>query len=1488
MKSIREILTDKFNFFNFKESEDTINNTLKLSNNSNELYSSNIFNTNSYSQCYSSLNCCDDYFNSTTTFTKNNNKVRYDIKQIVLEEQELDVNNFKFLAHVKSNEFIEINFKELNNSTYISNKSIKLEENLENNNKNYFENCLIKYKLKSLNSYFKITANILKKDFVKRVEYIYSLFKISNKLNSTYEDYFKLLKDALSNYPNNFEETNIMQGNNDSIIVEFYINISDNNLKFKKIDSFTNENKDDFKNGFLFYLNTFPKFECKLLSYVSNKIRNIDATNNTLFSSNANLESLFIFRNLINEEENLIYTSCYLYFNISQSNNCNISHFTNFLKDLKIQEFSKYSKHNYNSIIINIELNCLFNKYNKQIEINSLLSMFFDLLDKNIESSLLLRFKIKLSFLLLNSVSQGIINLVNLKLYLIYTIYKLNNNNNNVDNLNIFNFLNNNNTLRYIINEIEISLKDKLFNINDEQINNTYNETVSIKNFKNIRSYIKAINDIINFNKDKVLNFVDYVGEIYKVYSESCILDNNKANNMYIDSLKISVSPCNIKFLPIYEDAPNRLIKKYLPSEYHGLKCNFRTSNYTRDNKKKRKYNYLNIKLDLLLISFYKKYFLNEGLVIYNQRYKFFFYSQSQFRSDSCFLTSIQDRYTLLKQIGNFQNVNSLPKLAARVGQTLTSTYSTIKIKEESYYVIDDRVYNNKIFTDGVGRISFSLAFKITKALNINNINSIIQNSNKFNYNNIKHYVPSAFQARFLGCKGVWTVIHPDNAESLVYFDNVNNKSIYKSTQDRITKEIINKYKNNEDVIECRYSQLKFDISNFDENGESFELCNYSKYLKCYLNRQIIILLCTLSLNNNSSYYVNNYIYNNLYSNYVNSLSHDRYCLTLLNYSSWYKIIKHMIEFGAFNSTNNYFINNLSKNVKEVLFKNIKNKHHIAINNGVYVMAVSDEFGLLEENECFLRIVSEEDVNNNNNQISYFSKNNINTSQHSDYLDIILNKKCIVTKCPCIHPGDIRIMDFKRYNINNHDNTFKYKIYESYKNVLIFSHKGNRPDPDKISNSDLDGDCYFVIFDDYLCNKINSVEPAESVTNNSKFNDINSILNLINSKQLIEEVVNYFCDFSVKNNLGLIADIHLSISDSDTLVLSNNPKALELADKYYTALDAPKTGIFAEIDSEDKAVKRPHYLSKFKNFNNKRYYLSESTLGLIYNDIVNKLETSNLLKDNNSLVENNSYNYKIKENNIISYISQLNSEFLNKNIIYVYEAIYLIYIYSKDFETLMTNYNYENEYEFISGTVTENLSELENNNHSFDIKEKIRIKFDILINKFNKYCLNPFSCFFRNNFKNYDSKEIENIVLNYNNLSSLNYVRRIKVMIYVYANFNENFWTINNIELYSNKLIECFENAYIDLKENYINSLLYFNSKCNFNNNVIDYKLDNIKKYYDDKLNFFNLIIDNSCKEMIKELKSNVILTKYSSCIHVICGYIINYLNYQYVKELYK
>lgn len=64
----------------------------------------------------------------------------------------------------------------------------------------------------------------------------------------------------------------------------------------------------------------------------------------------------------------------------------------------------------------------------------------------------------------------------------------------------------------------------------------------------------------------------------------------------------------------------------------------------------------------------------------------------------------------------------------------------------------------------------------------------------------------------------------------------------------------------------------------------------------------------------------------------------------------------------------------------------------------------------------------------------------------------------LVSRNPCTHPGDLRLLKA----------VDKMEQFGDIFNVVVFSSKGERPQFNKMAGGDLDGDVYFVCWDDLI------------------------------------------------------------------------------------------------------------------------------------------------------------------------------------------------------------------------------------------------------------------------------------------------------------------------------------------------------------------------------------------------------------------------------------
>jgi RNA-dependent RNA polymerase len=733
------------------------------------------------------------------------------------------------------------------------------------------------------------------------------------------------------------------------------------------------------------------------------------------------------------------------------------------------------------------------------------------------------------------------------------------------------------------------------------------------------------------------------------------------------------ITPTYVLFTPYILDQGNRILREFLPSIYLSMLCGFKMDNFEEGRWGNK-----------FLIE-YIKFILKEGIYLGEKNFKFFNFSQSQFRNMSCWLLTHPEK--IIPKLGDFSKIKQISKYGARISQTLTTTIKTITIPKDKIEKIKDiKSEDNKYtFSDGVGRISVVLSDQISEKLKL-------------------YPTPSCFQGRFLGCKGVWTTMWNDKSGK----------------------------------IYCRDSQIKFEVKP-DKINNYFELCDYSRYIQSYLNRQIIILLSALGIEDK--------YFEKKLNEYKNKLNDQKFVLSLIHYTEWNQMFHKMNSCGI-NRINDRLSRSIIESNLDILYNDIKKKARIYVEESAYVIGIMDEYNILEYGEAYLQI-------------------------KRDNFNIILDKKCTVAKCPCLHPGDIRVLRFRKYNKNN-ESTKKYEVFNNYENVIIFPSKGKRPHPDECSGSDLDGDNYFVFYDNDLIPE-KTVEPMSYLVEKKEENK--------NPKFTINDVIDYFAEYTNYNNLGLIGDAHLAISDKKT---ANSDISLRLAKKFSKAVDAPKTGEKITLDEDESPKEFPHYMEK----NKRQSYTSKNILGRLYDKSCEFISKRIKLRDQIGLF----YDKDLKINNWEKYA------FLG-----------LIYYrdYFNDLVNLLTKNEINGESVLLTGNNIDNdNSLLTKKKHNYDLREKIGNDIHNLFiqNKDNFYDA------IKNLFIN--KKEIKNE--NKNENKNRNYKLKYNDLI------NNELYFQNNLNLFASA---CYMISYNIIEDvlNKISSVSYYCKKFQetINDNLI-------------------------------------------------------------------
>ena len=202
--------------------------------------------------------------------------------------------------------------------------------------------------------------------------------------------------------------------------------------------------------------------------------------------------------------------------------------------------------------------------------------------------------------------------------------------------------------------------------------------------------------------------------------------------------------------------------------------------------------------------------------------------------------------------------------------------------------------------------------------------------------------------------------------------------------------------------------------------------------------------------------------------------------------------------------------------------RQLKHKTKIPVPNGRHLHGIMDEFGFLEENQIFC--VYTEDGRTK----------------------VLVGDDIIISKAPCLHPGDIQVVNA----VSPPSGSPLLKL----RNCVVFSQKGNRDLPSQLSGGDLDGDRYYIIWDQAARPEI-TFSPADYARKDP-----------INIGRPVErsDMTDFFIKFMETDQLGRIAVMHRNLADQMEDGTSN-PACITLAEMHSTAVDFSKTGIPVSI-----------------------------------------------------------------------------------------------------------------------------------------------------------------------------------------------------------------------------------------------------------------------------------------------------------------------------------
>lgn len=241
---------------------------------------------------------------------------------------------------------------------------------------------------------------------------------------------------------------------------------------------------------------------------------------------------------------------------------------------------------------------------------------------------------------------------------------------------------------------------------------------------------------------------------------------------------------------------------------------------------------------------------------------------------------------------------------------------------------------------------------------------------------------PSAFQIRYGGYKGVVAV------------------------------DQLSSYK-----LSLRPSMLKFDSDNI-----MFNVTTRSKSTPCFLNRDIICLLSTLGIEDMVFEDLQREQMQLMEGLFTNKLSAIKFLESMASVGT--KTAVKMLIHG-YKPVSEPYLMMVLKAYCEYHLASLKNKWKIFVPKGRVLLGCLDETRSLNYGQVFIRVTMTKDELELQQDQDYFQKFDEKTA--------IVTGKIVVTKNPCLHPGDIRILEAVRND-----------ALVNFVDCIVFPQKGER------------------------------------------------------------------------------------------------------------------------------------------------------------------------------------------------------------------------------------------------------------------------------------------------------------------------------------------------------------------------------------------------------------------------------------------------------------
>ncbi|KAG2572657.1 hypothetical protein PVAP13_7KG196400 [Panicum virgatum] len=496
------------------------------------------------------------------------------------------------------------------------------------------------------------------------------------------------------------------------------------------------------------------------------------------------------------------------------------------------------------------------------------------------------------------------------------------------------------------------------------------------------------------------LEFIRHEAHSMKISKKTLLSKTGEGEGKLMRCYRIHITPSKIYCLGPEEEVSNYVVKYH--SEYAS---DFARVTFIDEDWSKLSPNALSARIEQgffskpLKTGLYHRILsiLKEGFCIGPKKYEFLAFSASQLRGNSVWMFASNNSLSaesIRRWMGHFKDIRSVSKCAARMGQLFSSSRQTFEVSSYDVEVIPDIEITTDgtkhIFSDGIGKISSRFARQIAKTIGLDPNNP-----------------PSAFQIRYGGYKGV-IAVDPTSFFNL---------------------------------------SLRPSMKKFESKSTMLNITNWSKSQPCYVNREIISLLSTLGVEDETFLTMQQ---DDMHES-DEMLTNKEVALSVLGKISGAdtKTAAEMLLQGYEPSLEPY-LSMILKAHRANRLTDIRTRCKIHVKKGRVLIGCLDETGKLDYGQVYIRITKNLKEQKYSEQPFFCN---------DDGMTAVIVGKVAISKNPCLHPGDVRVLE---------------AIYDpgldarGLIDCVVFPQRGERPHPNECSGGDLDGDLFFITWDDKL------------------------------------------------------------------------------------------------------------------------------------------------------------------------------------------------------------------------------------------------------------------------------------------------------------------------------------------------------------------------------------------------------------------------------------